>query len=944
MRILHISDLHASRASEQDSRRLVDGMIADARRLSEAKPVDLVIFSGDLADLGIGDEYDLAEELLVDPLCEQLGLSREQFVFVPGNHDVDRDLISQLIERGLRESLQDRKAVSRLLASPDELGEATKRLRGWDSFLKGFSTEIEGAERIGELAGARTLTIEGRSVGIAMLNSAWRSASKADKGALLLGGGQMEAALDAIAACDIRLVVCHHPLSWLAPFEYDQALREFENRGVIVFSGHEHEPKPNAQKSPRGETVYLQAGCLYAHREYPNSYYLVDIEPDDRQVHVQIRSWYEKRSTFDAATMVAENGAVDFALPRPGTAKDLGHPTPSVVMRRIAALAQERRVVPEEMVPEDYQPNSVDDVLIAPRFLSVPYKEARAAATLKDGISDKEVDPLDCFDEANVVLVSGDAQAGVSSSLLWLLSQIYRHDGDRMPAYMSARESAFGRTKEAATLTKAASLFGYNRTGGPEPSLLLAIDDIERASEKKLKAIAKFIADNPQHRYLLGCETDRWSQVVSSLDDAEVPHERLFLAELGRRELRKLAKTVSPDVDAEIERIYSLLQTQNLPRNPFTMIALIAVLRTAPAAATDLNQTSLLQAFVRLLLGGDELIETERLGMDYRRRMHLLGEIAHELHGTEEKSLPVQEVEAALLKYFSEKALQVSAGQVLQSLIMRGILIERDERISFSHPALFNLFLAEWMLEKSEPSRMEEMLEDCQANAGAIVHAAAIRRNEDRLLERVGAFSGEVIGPMMKTIPLAKVDEILERFTTSGSWEGDQLGDMLDLLPERRSDAELDVEIDKIAEAVESRDKPDNPALNAVNEVERATALLSDVLKSSELVDDAALKREMFELARLGAPEGAKQLRELLERLPRDSLAHNVTMSLTLTEYRTTHDEQRAEGLLDVLLSNTSGDPGGGPLEARKHELQKQAVRKKLVQSRLRLAPDSGTN
>ena len=172
--------------------------------------------------------------------------------------------------------------------------------------------------------------------------------------------------------------------------------------------------------------------------------------------------------------------------------------------------------------------------------------------------------------------------------------------------------------------------------------------------------------------------------------------------------------------------------------NPFTIIALISVLRMAATAATDLNQTSLLQAFVRLLLGGDEIIDSEELGMDYRRRVHLLGELAHRVHATEDKSILVQEVEAFLLEYFKTKALQVSAGQVLRSLIDRGILVERNDRISFRHPALLNLFLAEWMLAKAETDRMEEMLSDCRANAGAIVHAAAIRRDENLLLERVG--------------------------------------------------------------------------------------------------------------------------------------------------------------------------------------------------------------
>jgi len=281
----------------------------------------------------------------------------------------------------------------------------------------------------------------------------------------------------------------------------------------------------------------------------------------------------------------------------------------------------------------------------------------------------------------------------------------------------------------------------------------------------------------------------------------------------------------------------------------------------------------------------------------------------------------------------------------------------------------------------------------------------------------------------MKTISVEKVDEILEGFEAPGPWEGDELAEVLDSLPHRKSDAELDAEIDRLTEAVQTIGTPDGPAFEAINELGQATALLSDVLRSSELVDDIDLKRNMLQLAvrgwilvigtmmaedvhgqvirslmsasmekppegddayeiltaimlivavfvtssmvyshlgtrhlattieltledpdftssasassiivwlqaQLGFPEATKRLTELLQRLPRASFLYNVTMSLTLVEYRTTPDLHRAKGLLEILVASTTSGSGGGPLEARKGDLERQAATKRFEQSR----------
>jgi len=93
LRILHISDLHerGSRESESFRRRRVLGEAWERNLGEQLKdgPIDLVCFTGDVADWGKPDEYGPATEF-IQALLERLSLPFERLFLVPGNHDIDR--------------------------------------------------------------------------------------------------------------------------------------------------------------------------------------------------------------------------------------------------------------------------------------------------------------------------------------------------------------------------------------------------------------------------------------------------------------------------------------------------------------------------------------------------------------------------------------------------------------------------------------------------------------------------------------------------------------------------------------------------------------------------------------------------------------------------------------------------------------------------------------
>ena len=183
MRILHVSDLHAKLPADVDQRRIVTALIADVASLDNQRPFDLIVFSGDLADDGSEEGLSIGREMLLDPLARTL---RDcPIVLVPGNHDVDRRLISEILELGLQQKIRDPQSATETVGSP-EFTDATRRLSAWRAFHTAFYDGTPGIKSVDPLAFVHRVDVDGVKVGIAALDTAWRSASDADRGRLVV--------------------------------------------------------------------------------------------------------------------------------------------------------------------------------------------------------------------------------------------------------------------------------------------------------------------------------------------------------------------------------------------------------------------------------------------------------------------------------------------------------------------------------------------------------------------------------------------------------------------------------------------------------------------------------------------------------------------------------------------------------------------------------------
>ncbi len=733
-------------------------------------------------------------------------------------------------------------------------------------------------------------------------------------------------ALDAINDAEVRLVVVHHPLTWLADFDAAACRTLFETRSVFVLTGHEHAADPAAEITTRGAAVYSRAGCLYAGHSFSNSYTILDLDTTAHTVRIGLRRWWPDRGEFDVATDLHRSGA--FVLSWPARSNALpAHTTSFVeVLAPLAELAQEQSLIAGDLAITESA--TVSDLLIDPRFWPVPNREA-VDKTVPAERRPKPVDPLEALADSRVLIVSGEHSAGVTSALLWILEQHFRLYGTVMPAYVRADERfSLGRLNHAVATTRALVVRSEN---DPPPPVLLAIDDVVLSDRRARARLKSFLDKNPEVIVILGCHDDQHSLAGEALGAHAVSFERVFLAPFGRREMRQLVMRIAgPDSGELVGRVLSVIHGQGLARNPLNVAALVAVV-TREEDLTELNESGLLQAYVTILLENPIAVDPEGLAMDYRRREHFLSRFAAHLLELNTARLPRGDAEQFVLTYFENLGWRsASAGQLIDSLIRRRVLAQNEAGVGFRYAALLHLFAAKWALD--DETFAGRILEAPIRFADVVRHAAGLRRSDANLLSIVGNMVKVLVERSTPGLSLGQFELIQDKDGWSQIRDLEHVRQLVRAPAPEPTEDELDELYEDVADneqSVEHREPfPSPEGSSALEELAPPVELLASVLKSSELVADVTLKtkiaRQVLEgwglLTILFAvrEDETQELKRVLERLfsdiedlqKRESAAEHFSRVLVVTFMNfglySSVGSRHLEGVLEILLADSA--------------------------------------
>ena len=850
LRIVQLSDLHAKEKKDEahfGKKRVVERLIRDLQEQTEGKPVDLFVFSGDLAFDGTDGALQAGKSILLDPIRNVW--PDTPFILVPGNHDVDRKQIEAVEEQGLQSYLDSREAVETRLADDSHAAAARKRLKAWDAFASDWETKLE-ATPVAPYGYRYELRCNGLNVAIGAFDTAWRSqGGPDDRGRIVLGVDSMIPFLEAVNDADVSIVTFHHPLGWLAEFDADPADKALQGSKALVLTGHEHAADPRLEQTPRGAALYCACPSAFAELDHPNGYAIIDVDVDGEATVITLRKWQPNGDRFgvDAET-AGDSGRVWFRWPIPAEMAPVPiHASRSTAIEPLALVVQEQSVLADHL--DDTKPHTVSDFVVTLRFWPVPHTEV-LDRSLDRKARPTEADPFAMLDKERVVIVSGPRMSGVSTSLLWLLEQHFERVGTHFPAYVQADPRfSMGRINGAIRSAR-------ERSGEQGTPVIVAVDDAAPSDPRALGRMIRIVDENPDVKFIFGCHDQQHETIARALEETRVniSSGTLHLGHFGRRETRALVTRMVGSKGSElVQRVLSLIQRQRLPRNPLNLAALISVLIREPNMAA-VNETGLMQSYCNVLLDNPIGVDPDKLNMDQTRREHLLKRIARNIVEQDVSRLKRLEIEKLVSDYFEAIAFDTgSPGRQIESLIRRRVLAEDGSGVGFRYPALLHLFAAKAAQE--QPDFRAKILADQQKYAPVIRHLAGLTRSNAELLRVVLEEALRVRAETANGIEVAQFNLIQDEHGLSQIKDFDQARALVERKPELPSEEELDEIYDEAIEeppeepAVRPFDTPVSP--KATWELSGAFGLAAGVLQSSELVEDIELR--------------SKALREVIE-------------------------------------------------------------------------------
>lgn len=330
---LHISDWHEGAPNFDRSvvlKRLLEDIEARGRINHALAHIDLVIFSGDVAHSGKKDEFDRASSSLINPLKKILG-SHVKFVIAPGNHDLDRtSLGSTPAEWRTQLSVN---SDNRSAAIGQMLCDDVRSPALWSPFKAFYKFCSEHDFDYGRNGFVKSSVFDkvGSKIGICAVNSALccarhevrgkdePAAALWDYGTLSVSEQQVRAAIDAVEHCDLRILVLHHPLSWLHPDEQPILDQLISANFDLVLHGHEHLPRFTSIENNISDVKYIPAGAAFERRlptdpRFTSSINFGCFSVVSREGRVFHRRWFEERDRWDADDRHWEGGFTNFVV------------------------------------------------------------------------------------------------------------------------------------------------------------------------------------------------------------------------------------------------------------------------------------------------------------------------------------------------------------------------------------------------------------------------------------------------------------------------------------------------------------------------------------------------------------------------------------------------------------------------------------------------------
>jgi len=709
MIILHLSDLHLSKPKLDKIEKIRDALILDLEKCNNEYDVkiNLVIFTGDMikdGDKGLNDEkqYDMFLDIFIEPILKSLNLDFKSLIVCPGNHEVQRNNIDIMTDKGIASTLTDLQSIDDYLQRMSENKNHFIRLSDYISFRDFVDYEKTNRVIIDDyLSVAYSYNFEGFSYGIASINSAWRAfGGEADRHKIIIGEHQIIKALDYLKDCDVKVLVMHHPLNWLVECEEMYLERLITTEFNMVLCGHMHEENSKQINYETKATLFCQAAPLFEGYINNYGYSIIDYNLSKGKIEVYLREYQKKRRVFDKAISIASEGIKSYDIPCPESilitkkkselifkGKDdiIDMINESTLLRRISKLNK-----------------TYEETFVMPRLSLIAEKE------LKD---DVEYENLNNLIDSNInFAVVGGKEQGKTSILFYTCLQALKRSNEynsKIPVYINTED--FSKNEHSALhLIYSFAKEYYNddiENYLASGDCLILIDNLDISEKKKLDCVEYLIKKYPRNRFIISVrQNDMVTLNIDKYPDFGCEINYYYIYTFSFNMIRNFVNKVlcdSPEKEEIIAKVASDIDSFNMTRNPFIISLFITVIEENNSYI-PINKASLIEKYIETIFNKLNFDETRDQVIDFDDKMHYLVFLAKEMVSLNRFYFTFGEYINITELYINKFGCDYILPEFTDEFFYKKILEKRDNLVYFKHKSIQEYFIAKGALKDNK--------------------------------------------------------------------------------------------------------------------------------------------------------------------------------------------------------------------------------------------------
>ncbi len=689
LKILHLTDLHYRPTGSSRVRQ--DRIVNKILEGEKEEQFDLLLFTGDLVFSGTRlRDFTEAKESLLDRFSKQYNIPAHNVFLCPGNHDIDRQSVRKSVLRLMDEEINDEYALNQFVKSNDEdFKDSFQPLSNYIDFIKSDykSDYVKFGDKINNLYSTHVRSVDDTKIGIVSINIAWRAIGDKDRGNLMFPVEQLEEAIFDIKDADLKILIHHHPFSYLKEFNEYSLEDVIHNNFDLSFSGHRHKNSNQINLTANDGIVKIAGPASLAPEGSEIGYSTYNLDLGNLSLEENVKLFDVKNEVlYDAKKQTIEIPSDQVRQKQNKFRQTLRKKFELELENANDLFVANRRIDSK---------NSFLEIYTTPVLKSKSYADISSSEEVEEDFNiELLIETTDDF------IVLGKDKCGKTSLLKKIQLELLRGFSrlERIPYYIDSKESA-----NIDVLKEFRRYFEINRNEAErilnESNILFLIDNFDQSNVQLVDSLKEYL-NKPNASFILVID-ETMSQTIDDFKLGDRYFAKLYFRKLRKKHIRMLADKW-PNIDDTrkeeiVEKIESIFTRMSIPFNFWTVSLFLWVFKEGSTTNFQ-NDVGLVDLYIESLLERDNLIKSQAsFGFDKYKKY--LASLAHFLfinHQSELYSATYLEIIHFTDDYLKENPrYDIETKHVWDYIEDKGIIKKReDSRYTFRLNGVFEYFLA----------------------------------------------------------------------------------------------------------------------------------------------------------------------------------------------------------------------------------------------------------